>query len=225
MVAFTTPATGNEALRGTGVAVADVGPKPPPTTKELPMKDASTPATPDQRDYAMRRVLYNTLIAAKALDFVPQSGDDFSAKEMAKVSGLIMSRNLDDFFFKQDRDAEKVTRRGGTPNRQESYRMPDDIFVADFPIPWQPPTSAMISDRDYERINKLVGHIVADPPDPIKDTEACAIIEPLVRAAIEFVHSCLTSGTASYTGKAGPYVRRLNGILKELGISRLPKPV
>ena len=32
------------------------------------MKDTSTPSTPDQGNYAIRRVLYNTLIAA--IDFI-----------------------------------------------------------------------------------------------------------------------------------------------------------
>jgi hypothetical protein len=193
-------------------------------SKESVMKDASTPSTPDQRNYAMRRVLYNTLIAAKALDFIPRSGGDYSAKEMAKSSGLIMSRNLDDFFFKVDRDGARPTQGGQRSKPQKSYKKPDDIFVIDFSIPWQPPRSAMISDRDYERINKLVGHIVADPPDPFRDREACALITPLVRAAIEFIKSCLTSGQASYTDKAGYYVRRLNGTLKNIGIPQLPKP-
>ena len=188
------------------------------------MKDANTPSTPNQRNYAMRRVLYNTLIAAKALDFTPQSGDDYSAKEMAKASGLIMSRNLDDFFFKLDRDAARATQRGQTPNPQSSYKKPDDIFLIDFHIPWQPPRGAMISEVDYERLNKLVGHVVADSPAPFSDEEACDVIEPLVRAVIEFIQSCLTSGQASYTGQAGFYVRRLNGTLGKIGVSQLPQP-
>lgn len=186
------------------------------------MKVPNTLATPDQRNYAMRRVLYNTLIAAKSLEFVPQSGADYSAKEMAKASGLIMSRNLDDFFFKLDRDAAKAVKHGHTPNPQSSYKKPDDVFVIDFAIPWRPPVIAMISDQDYERINKLVGHIVADPPEPFGDAETLAIIEPLVRVAVEFLQTCLVSGQASYTGKAGFYARRLNGTLRKIGISQLP---
>lgn len=190
----------------------------------MEMKDASSPSTADQRNYALRRVLYNTLIAAKSLDYVPESGDDYSAKEMAKASGLIMARNLDDFFFKMDRDAARATSHGKMPSPQHSYKKADDIFVVDFRIAWSPPVNAMISERDYERINKLVGHIVADLPDPFDDAEACPVIEPLVRAAIGFIPACLTSGQASYTGKSGFYVRRLNGTLAKIGISKLPLP-
>jgi hypothetical protein len=172
----------------------------------------------------MRRVLYDALIAAKSLDFICQSGKDYSAKEMAKASGLIMSRNLDDFFFKLVRDGNRAKRRAERPNPQNSYKKPDDIFVKDFGIRWSPPTSAMISESNYERINKLVGHIIAHSPVAFEDRDVCDIIKALVRAAVEFVKACLTSAQGYYTGKARFYVRRLNPILERIGIPQLPKP-
>ena len=195
-----------------------------PTKPEKTMFDAAKPATKDQRNYALRRIVYNTMIAAKALDVVPLSGSDYSQKELAKAAGLIMARNLDDYFFKQDRVVKRAVANGKTPNRQNAYTKPDDIFVSDFSLSWTPPPAAMIDETAYERINKLVGHIVAEPPDPFKDPEALAIIEPLVLTAIEFVQNTLAAAKASYTGKAGYYVRRLNGTLRKLGMATLPKP-
>lgn len=188
------------------------------------MYDPAKPATTDQRNYALRRIIYNTMIAAKALDLVPLSGADYSQKELAKAAGLIMARNVDDFFFKQDRVVNRAVKKGKTPKRQNAYMQPDDIFVSDFSLSWSPSPAAMIDETTYERVNKLVGHIVAEPPDPFKDPEVQAIIQPLVLTAVEFVRNTLATAKASYTGKAGYYVRRLNGTLRKLKIPTLPKP-
>jgi hypothetical protein len=190
-------------------------------TREAMMKDPKIAATMRQRNYALRRVLYDTLIAAKAVLAVRTSGRDYSAKEAAKAAGLIMARNLDDFFFKQNRVMSGAGTRKGKVSPQDAYRKDDDIFVGDFGLRWTPDQKAMLSDTDYERINKLVGHIVADSPKPFIDSVATAIIERHVQVAVEFVQTCLSSGAAAYTGKAEFYVRRLNGTLGKLGLPRL----
>jgi len=108
------------------------------------MKDPMTRATKRQRNYALRRVVYDTLIAAKALYVGRSSGRDFSAKEAAKVAGLIMARNLDDFFFMQTRKAA----RKGKAKPHDAYHYDDDIFVCNFGLTWAPATNAMLSDAD-----------------------------------------------------------------------------
>lgn len=186
------------------------------------MKDPNTPSTVDQRNYALRRIIYNTMIAAKSLHMLPLSGKDFSQKELAKVAGLIMARNLDDFFFKQQRDCAIAIQKGKTPNPQASYKQLDDIFVSDFALSWVAPSTAMIPQPEYQRINKLAGHVVAIPPKPFKDDAACQILKPLILVAVDFVRASLTGGNAVYTGKATYYVPRLNGTLAKLGLQKLP---
>jgi hypothetical protein len=170
------------------------------------MKD-NRKSTQKERDYALRRIIYVVLVAAKSLDMIKHDGKgDYSKKEVAKIAGLMMARNLDDFFFKR-------------PNPKKQH--PDDIFLADFTLVWKP-SSAGLSAATNRRISKIAGHIVAWKLPVFTDDEAIKVIRPILEVAVDFVRSCVAHGDAKYTGHAKFYVRRLNGILKKLKIPSLP---
>ena len=94
-------------------------------------------ATQAELNYALRRVVYDTLVAAKSAESLSTTGKDYSGKEMAKMSALIMARNLHMFFF------------------IHRYDKDDDINVTDFSLfGWKPSSTARLSKNVYERINK-----------------------------------------------------------------------
>jgi hypothetical protein len=120
------------------------------------------PCTRRERNYTFRRLTYDTLIAAKSVEMITFTKGDYSAKETAKVAGLLMARNFDEFFFKQHR----LARQGR--NVACAYRYEDDVLVADLAIQnWAANANAALSKRNNDRIGKLVGHIVAKPISPI----------------------------------------------------------
>ncbi len=164
-------------------------------------------ATQGELKYALRRVVYDTMVAAKSITSLPASGRDYSAKEMAKMSALIMARNLDAFLFLR------------------KYLKEDDINVTDFALSgWKPSGKAALSQAERERINKIVGHIVASKPVPFKDDDKIwKKILLIVEEACNFVRQFLAQKKARYSGKAPYYVRRLNGLLRQLGLQQLPR--
>jgi len=164
------------------------------------------PATQDEKNYAFRRVVYDAMIAARGVVSF-NNIDGYSSKESMKLAALIMARNLDAFFF------------------QLSYSHDDDINYTDFGLSsWTPDTSAKLTKSVRKRINKVVGHVVSSKPDPFKNPdEVDKIVLPLICQASEFVRACLQDDVAKYTGKSGECRRRLNGILKRLGIAELPE--
>ncbi len=164
-------------------------------------------ANQGQRNYAFRRVLWDMLVAAKAVSEFSNTGRDYSKKETLKAASLLMTRNLDSFFFD--------TKHGHD----------DDINVTDFDLRgWTPERKAKLTKACRRRINKLVGHVVASRPDPFTDAEEVKrIVVPLIREGYEFLCQCLSQKRASYTGKASWYRRRLNGILPRIGLAKLPK--
>jgi len=164
-------------------------------------------ATQAELNYGLRRVVYDTLVAAKSIDSLSTIGRDYAGKEMAKMAALIMARNLHAFLF--------------VPN----YSKTDDINVTDFNLSnWQPSSQAHLSPNVYERIHKIVGHIVASKPNPFKDDkDVNGKLIPLIEQACDFVRQCRAQGKAEYTGTAKYYVRRLNGLLSKFGLAKLPQ--
>ena len=165
------------------------------------------PARQSELNYGLRRVVYDTMVAAKSLTSFSSVDKDYSANEMAKMSGLIMARNLNAFLYCHGHDKN------------------DDINVTDFNLSaWQPSPKARLEKEVIKRIHKIVGHIVASKPNPFKDErEVRNIILPIIREACEFIRKCLAQEKAKYTGKASYYVPRLNGSLAELELPKLPK--
>ena len=100
---------------------------------------------------AFRRVLYDMMIAAKSLASLSQVTRDYSRKESMKIAGLIMARNLSDFFF------------------EHRYRYPDDINVTDFTLTtWRPNNTAKLTPSVKKRIDQIAGHIVAKQAAPVQ---------------------------------------------------------
>ena len=157
---------------------------------------------PAERNYALRRVIYDAMVAAKAVEVMDSARGDSLAKETAKIAGLMMVRNLDDFF----------------PKSARKHKYPDDIFVGDFSPTWTPSWKDRPTDVQRERINKLVGHIVAWPPTVVRDREARKLIIGGVDTAVQFVNHCREQNLAKYTGNAGKYWEQLNRICARLGI-------
>ena len=182
-------------------------PFPNPFSKEDTMKGGHN-ATQAELDYGLRRVLYDVMVVAKSVTALPAAGRDYSAKEMAKMSALIMARNLDAFSFVHKHDRS------------------DDINVTDFALfGWVAPPTVALTQTERTRINKIVGHIVASKPDPFKDGDAIwKKIPPIIEEACTFVRECLRQKKAAYTCKAPFYVRRLNGTLRQIGLPQLPNP-
>jgi hypothetical protein len=165
-------------------------------------------ATQAELNYTMRRVVYDTMVATKSLATLPASRRDYSAKEMAKMSALIMARNLDAFLFLNKHDKA------------------DDINVTDFTLSeWKASPDAALTREERTRTNKIVGHIVASEPRPFRDNDKIWQKIPLiVEEACNFVRQCLAQKKATYTGNARYYVRRINGLLRQIGLPQLPKP-
>lgn len=123
------------------------------------------PTTRQERNYTFRRLVYDMLVAAKSVELITFTKGDYSAKEAAKVAGLLMARNLDEFFFKQHRLASQGK------NVACAYRYDDDVFVADLEIQnWAANANAALSKRNRDRISKLVSHIVANHQPPRNET-------------------------------------------------------
>jgi hypothetical protein len=164
-------------------------------------------AKQNELTYAFRRVLYDMMIAAKSLASLSQVTRDYSRKESMKIAALIMARNLSDFFF------------------QHQYRYYDDINVTDFALTtWRPDNTAKLTPSVKRRIDKIAGHIVASKPAPFKeDQEVSDFVLPLVAQAREFVRACRAEQKAEYTGHASKYRRKLDGILPQIGLPKLPK--
>ena len=171
------------------------------------MKDGRN-ATQAELNYALRRIVYDTMVAAKAVAAIRAAGRDYSAKEMAKMSALIMVRNLDAFLFLDKHDRA------------------DDISVTDFTLSdWEVSSNAALTSGERRRIHKIAGHIVASEPRPFKDNDTIwQKILLIIEEARDFVRNCLAEEKAKYTGKAPYYVRRLNGLLRQIGLRQLPEP-
>ena len=169
------------------------------------MKKGRT-ANRKQKEYALRRVIYDVMLAAKSLIALANGSPDFAEEESFKVAALIMVRNLDAFFF-------------GQPSGHG-----DDIHHGDFGLTsWKPDESAKLQGTERERINKIVGHVVSSRPAPFnKRDEVPRIVIPLIGQASDFVRACRKENAVAYTGKAAEYAKRLNGILPVLGIAELP---
>lgn len=165
-------------------------------------------ATKEELNYTFRRVLYELLLATKCVVALSTTANDYSAKELRKIGGLIVARNLNDFFF--------VVKQ---------HRFIDDIDVTDFELSmWRPDSQAKLNKKDKSRINKIAGHIVARGPDPFKDDkEISDILQPLIVTGHQFVLACQKELKAEYTGRAADYRRRLNGLLPSINLSVLPK--
>ena len=155
-------------------------------------------ATRRKRNLALRRVLYDAMVAAKAIDLIATNEVGYPAKETAKIAGLIMARNLDEF----------LSNRSG--------RYDDDIRLSHFGSSWVAPINFRIKDADRKRINKLVGHIVSSQPGVYRDKAAIDLIKPIVHAAVDFVKRCGTDGIADYKGKANAYALEINNLLTKL---------
>ena len=171
------------------------------------MKDRRN-ATKAELNYSLRRVVYDIMVASKSVASLSASGNDYSEKEMAKMTALLMARNLNAFLFVHE------------------YVKDDDINVTDFInlSSWTPSPSACMSEIVKQRIHKIVGHIVASKPSPFKDDEEIRnTIIPIIEQACNFVRECLAQNIAKYTGEAPYYVRRLNGLLPQIGLAKLPE--
>ncbi len=164
--------------------------------------------TKSELNYAFRRVLYDMMLAAKCVDSLSMSPRDYSAKELRKIGGLIVARNLNDFFF--------VVKQ---------HKLIDDIDVTDFELStWRPDPQAKLSKKDKNRINKIAGHIVARDPEPFRDDkEICSMLRPLIATGHQFVSACQKELKADFTGRAADYSRRLNRLLPSINLSILPK--
>ena len=171
------------------------------------MKDGKM-ASQGELNYCLRRVIYDMMVAARAAHSLSIDQNDFSCKEMAKMAGLIMARNLNDFlFFVPDKPKE------------------DDINVLDFCIDnWHPSPKAKLRPDTKNRINKIACHIVAHRQDVFMDDEKTKeFMLPLIKECCSFVQQCLAENKAEYTGNASKYVCQLNGILVKLELPLLPK--
>jgi len=159
-----------------------------------------------EKNYALRRVLYDTLVATKSLLAFGDARRDFATKESLKAAALIMARNLNAFFYHTD------------------YAHIDDIHVGDFSlVKWTPDKSAALDKRQKMRINKLVGHVVTSRPDPFKsDQEVRDLAVPLIRQSRDFIEQCTTTQAAQYVGRAKRYARILNSLLPSLGLRPIP---
>lgn len=173
------------------------------------------PRTPVQLDYGLRRVINDIMVGAKAVWQLTGNRlrRDFSGQEIAKFAGLIVARNLNDFFFQ-------------IPDK-------DDVAFLDFGLTsWTPDPKAELSHDDKpdkklgdrNRIGKLYGHIVAvddvewDGVEPYRSPEAINTIRPLLLEGCHFVRECSLQKGSQFKGKARFYIRRLNGTLNELGL-------
>ena len=170
------------------------------------MTRKQTPSN-QEKEFALRRVVYDVLIAVKSLVEIPQVRRDFSKKESLKISALIMVRNLNAFLYHTD------------------YGHCDDIHSGDFGLTcWAPAANAALGKRLKERINKLVGHVVTSRPDPFKDDqEVSDVALPLIHESCEFIRHCRKVGGVGYRGAAKGYVLQLNSLLPMLGFTVIPE--
>jgi hypothetical protein len=165
------------------------------------------PATSPEKNYTLRRVVYNILLAARSIISLENKKLDFTEKEIVKFTAIMMARNFDEFLF-------------GTNHSHD-----DDIHVSDFNLSgWEPKLEAKLDKEMKDRISKCAGHIVSSKPPPFKnDKETKNLVIPLIIESSEFVRQCIESGQAKYTGKAKKYVKESNALLRKLDIPLLPK--
>ncbi len=165
------------------------------------------PATSPEKNYPLRRVVYNILLAARSITSLENKELDFTEKEIVKFTAIMMARNFDEFLF-------------GTNHTHD-----DDIHVSDFNLSgWAPKIEAKLDKEMKDRISKCAGHIVASKPSPFKnDKETKKLVIPLIIQSVEFVQQCIKSDQAKYTGKAKKYVKEGNALLRKLDIPLLPK--
>ncbi|OGV74924.1 MAG: hypothetical protein A3K19_09095 [Lentisphaerae bacterium RIFOXYB12_FULL_65_16] len=165
--------------------------------------------TQAEKNYTLRRIVYDVLIATKAVIEFDRTRGDFSKKESFKVAALIMARNLNAFLFQND------------------YRYDDDIHVGDFGLQsWAPSKNVELTKVPQKCISKVVGHVVARTPQgSLPNADVKRLVVPLIRESCEFIDRCVSTGTAAYTGAATGtrgYVARLNSLLPEIGVSKIP---
>jgi hypothetical protein len=167
------------------------------------MKNSRTP-TKSELNYALRRVLYNVLIATKALIEFQNTSRDFSKKESYKITAMIMARNLNEFLF------------------NSSYRYDDDIHVIDFNInSWSPDNNAELT-TDSRTLSKIVGHVVAKKTNPLSNPDIPKMVRLLIKESCEFIDKAIANRAAKYTGASHAYLKRLNSLLPLLPIKINP---
>jgi len=167
-------------------------------------------ATSPEKNYTLRRIVYNILLAARSIISLENKKLDFTEKEIVKFTAIMMARNFDEFLF-------------GTNHSHD-----DDIHVSDFNLSgWEPKLEAKLDKEMKDRISKCAGHIVSSKPPPFKDNEIKKLVIPLIIQfiiqSVEFVQQCIKSDQAKYTGKAKKYVKESNALLRKLDIPLLPK--
>ena len=160
-----------------------------------------------EKNYALRRIVYDALVATKSVIEFGRTRRDFSKKESFKVAAFIMARNLNSFFYYND------------------YRYDDDIHVGDFDLPnWTSDKSAQLTKGAQKCISKVAGHVVARTPSgSLSNQDVTDLLVPLIRVCGEFIHQCISTGTASYTKAAKSYVPRLNSLLPQVGVVEIPE--
>lgn len=175
-----------------------------------PNRIGHSPQT-DGLKYGYRRLSYNVQVAASVYALLQaEVGDDeeYAGREAAKICGLIMARNFDDFFFvlptKHDRDL-KV----------------DDLHVKDYNLTWKPEPRAQLSEMVRDRINTIAGHIVSSKPKVFHDAEARDVVWQTIPNTIDFLNACVREAKFDRLGTSEKYKRRLNRILEKVNKSSL----
>ena len=131
--------------------------------------------------------MYELLLATKCVTSLSTTTEDFSAKELRKIGGRTVARNLNDFFF--------VVKQ---------HKFVDDIDVTDFGLSmWRLDSQTKLKKEDKTRINKIAGHIVVRGPEPFNDDkEISDILQPLIATGHQFVLACQKELKAEYKGRA-----------------------
>lgn len=95
------------------------------------------PPTAEGLKYGFRRLAYNAHVAAGvyALLQIPVKDErEFAEREGAKIAGLMMARNFDDFFFV-------------LPKRKDKELKIDDLHVEDYGLTWNPDIAAKLDEK------------------------------------------------------------------------------
>lgn len=167
--------------------------------------------TRSQLNYTLRRVVYDTLLAANAVVELRAKGHAFQTTESYKILRLLMARNLNEFFFES----------------QSKTKHPHDIRVAAFDLPWdfrceKRFAKARFDDTTSLRVSRIVAHIVMTRQPVFRSKETLERVEPLLMLAVEFVCKCRQHDRARYTGRCREYAIKLNRTLAHLKLPLVP---
>lgn len=142
---------------------------------------------PSDLDYAFRRVIYDAMVAKRSLRLFKERKGEWALGSVARMAGLMMARNLFEFFSTKTREKD------------------DDVRVTDFKLKSWKPKGTLTRD-DVDRLHKVVGHIVCEDPNPFTQDEFVRIVQSQLEDTCKFIDAVQTEGAATLTGNAAKYL-------------------